>query len=103
MRGELKTAGGPTAFCSGSNLPAYGCVSKMNGIIAQKRPGTAEPDRRLAWTDESSCWNTAISDRPAFEELVRRYEKELYGYLRHYLGDADMAEAVFQQTFFKST
>ncbi len=37
--------------------------------------------------------------RPAFEELVRRYEKELYGYLRHYLGDAEMAEDVFQQTF----
>ncbi len=34
-----------------------------------------------------------------FEELVRRYEKELYGYLRHYLGNAEMAEDVFQQTF----
>ena len=34
-----------------------------------------------------------------FEELVHRYEKELYGYLRHYLGDAEMAEDVFQQTF----
>jgi RNA polymerase sigma-70 factor, ECF subfamily len=30
---------------------------------------------------------------------VRRYEKELYGYLRHYLGDAEMADDVFQQTF----
>jgi RNA polymerase sigma-70 factor, ECF subfamily len=38
-------------------------------------------------------------DRQAFEELVRRFEKELYGYLRHYLGDAEMAEDVFQQTF----
>ena len=34
-----------------------------------------------------------------FEELVHRYEKELYGYLRHYLGDAEMAADVFQQTF----
>jgi RNA polymerase sigma-70 factor, ECF subfamily len=39
------------------------------------------------------------ADREAFEELVRRYEKELYGYLRHYLNDAEMAEDVFQQTF----
>ena len=39
------------------------------------------------------------ADRGAFEELVRRYEKELYGYLRHYLNDAEMAEDVFQQTF----
>ena len=34
-----------------------------------------------------------------FAELVRRYEKELFGYLRHYLGNAEMAEDVFQQTF----
>ena len=34
-----------------------------------------------------------------FEELVKRYENELYGYLRHYLGSAEMAEDVFQQTF----
>jgi RNA polymerase sigma-70 factor (ECF subfamily) len=39
------------------------------------------------------------AEREAFEELVRRYEKELYGYLRHYLNDAEMAEDVFQQTF----
>jgi RNA polymerase sigma-70 factor (ECF subfamily) len=38
-------------------------------------------------------------DDGLFEELVRRYEKELYGYLRHYLGDAEMAEDVFQHTF----
>ena len=40
-----------------------------------------------------------MATAPAFEELVRRYEKELYGYLRHYLGDVQMAEDVFQQTF----
>ena len=39
-------------------------------------------------------------DRDAFEELVKRYERELFNYLRHYLGDADMAEDVFQATFF---
>lgn len=35
----------------------------------------------------------------AFGVLVRRYEQELYGYLRRYLGDADLAEDVFQNTF----
>lgn len=34
-----------------------------------------------------------------FNELVVRYERELYNYLRRYLGDAHMAEDVFQQTF----
>ena len=35
----------------------------------------------------------------AFGALVRRYERELYGYLRRYLGDAELAEDVFQNTF----
>jgi RNA polymerase sigma-70 factor (ECF subfamily) len=35
----------------------------------------------------------------AFGVLVRRYERELYGYLRRYLGDANLAEDVFQNTF----
>jgi RNA polymerase sigma-70 factor (ECF subfamily) len=35
----------------------------------------------------------------AFAVLVRRYEGELYGYLRRYLGDGDLAEDVFQNTF----
>ena len=41
----------------------------------------------------------SAGDRESFEELVHRYERELYGYLRRYLGDAEMAEDVFQQTF----
>ena len=39
-------------------------------------------------------------DRDAFEKLIKRYERELFNYLRHYLGDAEMAEDVFQTTFF---
>lgn len=39
------------------------------------------------------------ADRPSFEELVHRYERELYSYLRRYLDDAAMAEDAFQQTF----
>jgi len=38
-------------------------------------------------------------ERSAFAELVRRYERELYSYLRRYLGDAEMAEDAFQTTF----
>jgi RNA polymerase sigma-70 factor (ECF subfamily) len=39
------------------------------------------------------------ADREAFPELVHRYERELYSYLRRYLGDAPMAEDAFQATF----
>ena len=38
-------------------------------------------------------------DSEAFSELVRRYERELYSYLRRYLGDAEMAEDAFQAAF----
>src|SRR6187551_1364416 len=40
-----------------------------------------------------------LSDASLFQELVRRYERELYSYLRRYLGDAEMAEDAFQAAF----
>jgi len=39
------------------------------------------------------------SDPALFSELVHRYERELYSYLRRYLGDAEMAEDAFQAAF----
>jgi RNA polymerase sigma-70 factor, ECF subfamily len=72
----------------------------MNAIIEHKglRPLGRNP--RTAWTDEELLLEYRDrDDRPAFEELVHRYEKELFGYLRNYLGDTEMAEDVFQQTF----
>jgi RNA polymerase sigma-70 factor, ECF subfamily len=56
-------------------------------------------------TDLSACTDEELLDRfrrgyaEAFGLLVRRYERELYGYLRRYLGDACLAEDVFQNTF----
>jgi RNA polymerase sigma-70 factor (ECF subfamily) len=52
------------------------------------------------WTDEELLLEyRTTGDRKVFTELVHRYQRELYGYLHHYLGSADMAEDVFQQTF----
>ncbi len=42
---------------------------------------------------------TATQRQDLFAELVRRYERELYNYLRRYLGDAELADDVFQATF----
>lgn len=39
------------------------------------------------------------NDREAFSQLVKRYERELFSYLKRYLGDASMAEDAFQATF----
>ena len=37
-------------------------------------------------------------DRDLFAHLVRRYERELYSYLRRYMGNAELAEDAFQST-----
>lgn len=41
----------------------------------------------------------ATHDPKIFEALIHRYEKDLYAYLYRYLGDAHLAEDVFQATF----
>lgn len=38
-------------------------------------------------------------DRGIFESLMRRYEREVFSYLRRYVGNAEMAEDAFQGTF----
>ena len=39
------------------------------------------------------------NDPEIFAQLVQRYERELFSYLRRYLGTAEMAEDVFQAAF----
>jgi RNA polymerase sigma-70 factor (ECF subfamily) len=50
-------------------------------------------------SDEDLLVRFCRGQTDAFGVLVRRYERELYGYLRRYLGDATLAEDVFQNTF----
>ncbi|GIW97450.1 MAG: DNA-directed RNA polymerase sigma-70 factor [Pirellulaceae bacterium] len=52
------------------------------------------------WTDERLIARfVQDGDRACFETLVRRYQHELYNYLRRYLGDDVLAEDAFQLTF----
>ncbi|MGF1577898.1 MAG: RNA polymerase sigma factor [Gemmataceae bacterium] len=57
------------------------------------------PDSLQPASDEELLERFRNGAQEAFELLVRRYERELYGYLRRYLGDANLAEDVFQNTF----
>jgi len=41
----------------------------------------------------------STEEAAVFTELVSRYQRELYNYLRRFLGDATLAEDVFQATF----
>jgi RNA polymerase sigma-70 factor (ECF subfamily) len=52
-----------------------------------------------ACSDEDLFVRARGGDSQAFTVLVRRYEREMYGYLRRYLGDASLADDVFQNTF----
>ena len=87
-------------FVVGANPSNQGCVSKMNATVPQARPSASGVLPLAAWTDERLLLEyRSRRDERVFEELVKRYESELFGYLRHYLGSAEMAEDVFQQTF----
>ena len=50
-------------------------------------------------SDEELLIRLRNGQNEVFGHLVRRYERELYGYLRRYLGDAHLADDVFQNTF----
>jgi RNA polymerase sigma-70 factor (ECF subfamily) len=72
----------------------------MNSTIEHKPPALTPYDPAVQSTDEDLMLEyRERGDRRAFEQLVHRYERELYNYLRHYLGDAQMAEDAFQTTF----
>ncbi len=72
----------------------------MNSTIEQPSHRAVGTAPRAEWSDEDLLLEYRwVGERKAFEELVHRYERELFNYLRHYLGDAQMAEDAFQATF----
>jgi RNA polymerase sigma-70 factor (ECF subfamily) len=72
----------------------------MKSTIGPTQPFTRDPVKFSEWSDEELLLDYCQhGDRRCFEELVHRYERELFSYLRRYLGSAEMAEDTFQQTF----
>ncbi len=49
-------------------------------------------------TDEELLGRLRQGEHDLFGVLVRRHERELYGYLRRYIGDPELAADVFQNT-----
>lgn len=64
-------------------VQAVGGLSEMSGLSDEQLVELYRDDR----------------DPTVFTELVSRYQRELYNYLRRFLGDATLAEDVFQATF----
>ena len=52
-------------------------------------------------SDQDLMRRVCLDDDEAFALLVHRYERELFAYLRRYLGNAQLAEDVFQATFLR--
>jgi RNA polymerase sigma-70 factor (ECF subfamily) len=72
----------------------------MSSMIVKAKPHTDVTSLTTDWTDEKLLLAYCESgEEELFAELVQRYERELYSYLRRYLGDAEMAEDAFQATF----
>src|SRR5438874_11629145 len=67
--------------------------------VSEGRETVELPDTLTICSDEDLLTRFCKGQTEAFGALVRRYERELYGYLRRYLGDANLAEDVFQNTF----
>ena len=74
----------------------------MTTVVDQKQIGT-RMSGASGWREESGeallLRYRTTGDRDVFGELVHRYEREIFSYLRRYLGDAEMAEDAFQRTF----
>jgi RNA polymerase sigma-70 factor (ECF subfamily) len=67
---------------------------------ASTNPHLAADKRERNLTDEQLVVEyRQTGDRDLFAQLVGRYERELFSYLRRYLGNAEMAEDAFQATF----
>lgn len=66
-------------------------LGNSHPVDTADRSGMSDEQLLLAYRDRA--------DRDAFNQLVHRYERELFSYLRRYLGDASMAEDAFQATF----
>jgi RNA polymerase sigma-70 factor (ECF subfamily) len=78
------------------DLHESGSVSSADGALT----GSAGGGGAAGPTDEELLNRFRKGDdATAFESLVHRYERELFSYLRRYLGNAEMAEDVFQATF----
>jgi RNA polymerase sigma-70 factor (ECF subfamily) len=62
-------------------------------------PQAAPEIARTPRTDEQLILAYRAGDRSSFQELVSRYERELYHFLVRFLSDRVAAEDVFQETF----
>jgi RNA polymerase sigma-70 factor (ECF subfamily) len=80
---------------SNSHPPHSDTDAQKNGGNGKSTSAPAGP----AVTDEQLLESYRHGNRPAFAQLVERYQRELFHFLVRFLGDRAAAEDVFQETF----
>jgi RNA polymerase sigma-70 factor (ECF subfamily) len=70
----------------------------LDGVKQPPAPGSAAAERSQR-SDEQLIRAYQAGDRAGFNELVSRYERELFHFLVRFLGDRAAAEDMFQETF----
>jgi RNA polymerase sigma-70 factor, ECF subfamily len=70
-------------------------AEEIHTMVATSVSADLPPDEELFRQFRDS------GDTDAYETLVHRYEQPLFGYLHRYLGNAELAEDVFQATFLR--
>ena len=72
----------------------------MSIVFAKTKTAAETIPESAERTDEQLLLQyRTTGEESLFSELVHRYERELYSYLRRYLGNSEMAEDAFQATF----
>ena len=72
----------------------------MSTVLAKSKTAAETIPESADRTDEQLLLQYRVTgEEGLFSELVHRYERELFSYLRRYLGNSEMAEDAFQATF----
>jgi len=75
-------------------------INVSTQVSASRRPAVESDDSGHEITDEQLIARyRKTQDRAIYETLMRRYEREIFAYLRRYIGNAELAEDAFQGTF----
>lgn len=74
-------------------------VSTLDTTALAAMPLEQLTDEQLLAMHQHEGDQDAADERPYLATLIKRYERELYSFLRRYLNDATLAEDAFQATF----
>jgi RNA polymerase sigma-70 factor (ECF subfamily) len=87
----------PWAAGRPQQVPRGGAQTGIGPTMEQRDGADDKP--KSAVSDEQLLLRYTQGDTPALEELIARYRRELFHFLVRFLGDPNLADDVFQETF----